>query len=290
LPKFPLGKESKTTMTPDSYPSPRVGPNMTFAKLIVTLFKSPPNEPILLYKSEPQRLYFVILWCITITVTVYALNMTEMIEESAWTIYQKNENDLPFMHNLMQFVLRTGLNLGVLGIAAGFIYALMRARSRLVRTMHFVSRGSDDEPIIRISTNPRLPFNTKNQPIPVYDIPLSDLTFGKNAVAWTGNGFYGTADKASFFMMIHQKGVRFPFIVDRAGWFWGDGRVWDVIFGKKAVNEAEKGITYQKKWDIARQEREKNIEKKKLEVGNNWRSKEFLKLVKDDFETAKRFV
>lgn len=114
--------------------------------------------------------------------------------------------------------------------------------TRIIRRMYYYPATKDLEPYIRFVVHPLLP----RQASPVITLPLSEIdrgrNIGKNKV-WTGDGLYGTASRSQFMIFLFEKGKRIPWVVDRQGWFWGDGRVWDVLFGKETAEEAEKGLS-----------------------------------------------
>ena len=62
-------------------------------------------------------------------------------------------------------------------------------------------------------------------------------------------------------------------IVDRKGFFWSDGRVFDYLFGKETLQEAEAGIPYDKQFGIINQEVKKKKQQLREKHGVLWRYK-----------------
>ena len=70
--------------------------------------------------------------------------------------------------------------------------------------------------------------------------------------------------------MLFEKGKLFPWIVDCNGWFWGDGRVYDVLFGKEPVEQAELGLSYDTMLKIKEKQKNQVAFNLKQELGPAW--------------------
>lgn len=274
LPKFSLHKDVAPTLLPKP-DTPRVGPGMTFPQLMDRFRHF--QGPELLYMAESHRLYFMACFALAF---ITAYNMFDLVDQVVPVMIKSyDDNDLEGtpIENLGQLVKRFGL-VGVLAccyLVAGLTFATIP--SRLVRRMEYIP-GSPD--VIRMVTHPWIP----GRPSPVVSVPVANLSIGKRTKVWTGEGFYGTLSKSSFFFFVWEKGRRLPWIVDRSGWFWGDGRVYDVVLGKEPVLLAEKGISY----DDALRHQMAVAEKKKAELrrelGPAWRYKAMGQLMKEDID------
>ncbi|KAK9460275.1 uncharacterized protein V1516DRAFT_625391 [Lipomyces oligophaga] len=264
VPQWPLSKESFPTLQLHLIRTPRVSKNLTFRQLMTLLEKSPVPE-VLLYQAEPHRLLFIICYSFAFVFTVYGIMFLDWALEESWLIYKENYDDLPTVHNLA-FMLARGLSaLAIFAVPTLIVVTALMFPTRLIRRLYFYPvTTTSKEPLIRFVVYPLIPRTSS----PVITLPLSQLDRGKNwgkTKVWTADGLYGTASRSQFFVFLFEKGSRIPWIVDRQGWFWGDGRVWDVLFGKESVAEAEKGLSGD---DYIRMEQERRkfikAEKKKL--------------------------
>ncbi|KAJ8098337.1 hypothetical protein POJ06DRAFT_259212 [Lipomyces tetrasporus] len=146
------------------------------------------------------------------------------------------------MHNLVWLGVRSLVSLAIFAIPAAAAYAFIMMPTRLIRRMYYLPARRTAEAHVKFVVHPLIPRTAS----PVNTVPVSQLDRGKNpgkTKVWTGDGLYGTASRSQFMVFLFEKGKRIPWIVDRQGWFWGDGRVWDVLFGKECIEEAEKGLS-----------------------------------------------
>lgn len=87
------------------------------------------------------------------------------------------------------------------------------------------------------------------------------------------------------FVLLFEKGKFTPWIVDRSGWFWGDGRVWDVLF-ERSLLTAELGLSYDDMLKIREKEANKISRNLKQELGPAWKLKAMANLMKEDLQSA----
>lgn len=273
LPKFSLHKDAAPTLLPKP-DTPRVGPNMTFPQLMERFRHF--QGPELLYMAESHRLYFMACFALAFICSYNVFDLGDQVVPLMIKSYEENDLEGTPIENLGQLVKRFGLVGLMCGVylVAGLIFATIP--SRLVRRIEYVP-GVE---VIKMVTHPLIPGRAS----PVVSVPMANLSIGKRTKIWTGEGFYGTTSKSSFFFFVWEKGRRLPWIVDRSGWFWGDGRVYDVILGKEPVLLAEKGISY----DDALRHQMAVAEKKKAELrrelGPAWRYKAMGQLMKEDVQ------
>lgn len=272
VPKFPFHKDIAPTLIPKA-DTPRVSKILSFKQLVTMLRSS--TKPELLYMAESHRLYF--LTSIALTVIV-CYNLFDLLDRSIRSLvkeYKENPKDLDSRENTIEAVQRgalIGLMAGVYGLAA-FIFATFP--TRLVRRLEYVPGPKE---YLRIVAHPWFP----GKPSPVYTVPVENLTIGKRTKVWTGDGFYGTAHRSSFFFFMFEKGRKLPWIVDRNGWFWGDGRVYDVLLGKELVDVAEKGLSYDQMLKLEQHYKKRQEAELRRELGPAWRLKSMGKLMQED--------
>ncbi|KAK9322121.1 hypothetical protein V1517DRAFT_324404 [Lipomyces orientalis] len=241
VPKWPLSKESFPTLPLHLIRTPRVGPNLSFRELIIMLETSKESE-VLLYQAEPHRLYFIVLYSLAFVFAVYGLIFIDWALRESYDIYINNYDDLPPVHNLVWLGIRSLVSLAIFAIPAVAAYAFIMMPTRIIRRMHYLPARRSSEAHVKFVVHPLIPRTAS----PVITVPVSQLDRGKNpgkTKVWTGDGLYGTASRSQFMVFLFEKGKRIPWIVDRQGWFWGDGRVWDILFGKESIEEAERGLS-----------------------------------------------
>jgi hypothetical protein len=272
IPKFPFHKDVAPTIIPKA-DTPRVSKNLSFKQLMIKLKFS--TAPELIYMAESHRLYFLTSVALTFIVSYNLFDLLDRSVRSLIKEYQENEQDLSPRENNIKTIKRGGLialMASVYGVAA-FVFATFP--TRLVRRIEYVPGPQE---FIRMVTHPWFP----GRPSPVLTIPLENLRVGQRSKVWTGAGFYGTAHKSSFFFFIFEKGRLAPWIVDRNGWFWGDGRVYDVLFGKEPIEVAERGLSYDDRLRIQQNEASKRKVELRRELGPAWRAKAMGNLMKED--------
>lgn len=290
LPKFPFGKEAQPTIIPKPN-SPRVSKTLSFRKLMTILKNS--KEPELLYMAESHRLWIVSCFALSFIVCYNIFDLLDRTVPAAYEMYMKNEEDLPPVRNLVKTLGNMGMVLAIAGVytLAAFFFAMIP--TRLVRRLYYLPATGVAKPgtvapqnvgreHIQLITHPFLP----GRPSPVITLPLEDVSIGKTSKVWTGQGFYGTAQRTQFMFLLFEKGKFFPWIVDRSGWFWGDGRVWDVLFGKEPVDQAELGLSYDDMLKIQQKQLKQATFNLKQELGPAWKLKAMAKLMKEDLQNA----
>lgn len=284
IPKFPLGKETVPTLLPRPG-VPQVGPKYTFRQVIQILKNK--TEPELIYESEPHRLYFLACFCCAIVFTVYGFVLAEYAWFQANKDYEENVEEKNEVIRKREWVLSLFKNsvFSVVMLAAAGAFA--KFPTRLIRRMHYLPGPVEH---IKFSTYPLIP----GRPTPVFTVPLEHLTRKHTARVWTGKGFYGTADNSLFFFVLKEaingsKKSR-SWVVDRKGFFWSDGRVFDYLFGKESIAEAEAGIPYDEQIGIVNRELKKKRKQLKEEHGFFYKWKLGAKDMKQDIDTATNYV
>ncbi|KAK9456553.1 hypothetical protein V1511DRAFT_494654 [Dipodascopsis uninucleata] len=241
LPKWPLSKETYPTLQLHLIRTPRVSKHLSFRQLMQLLIKSKEPE-VLLYQAEPHRLYFIVVYCLAFVFAVYGLIFLDWALRESWFIYINNLDDLPAVHNFAWFIIRTAVTLALFAVPAACSFGLIMLPTRLIRRLYYIPARNSVEAHVRFVVHPLIPRTAS----PVITLPISMIDRGRNVgktKVWTGEGLYGTASRSQFMIFVFEKGRRIPWIADRQGWFWGDGRVWDVLFGKESIKEAEKGLS-----------------------------------------------
>lgn len=252
MPMFPLTKENVPTLLPRPG-VPRVGPNMSFRQ-VIQMLKNKKNAE-LIYEAEPHRLYFLACFCCALVFAVYGCVLTEFAWFQANKDYEENEQELAEPLRKRQFA-KSLLMYSSLGALALFMaYQIATFPTRLIRRMWYLPGPVEHVQFTSYSLIP-------GRPTPVLTVPLHDLARKHQARVWTGKGFYGTADKSLFFFMLKEVSKKKTWIVDRKGFFWSDGRVFDFLFGKETIAEAEAGIPYDEQIGIVNRE----VRKKKKEL------------------------
>lgn len=284
IPKFPFGRDIAPAIIPKAN-TPRVTKNFSFAQLMETLKNS--RGPELLYMAESHRLYFITSLALTFVACYNLFDLADRSIKGLIQQYEENEEDLPERENVIRVAKRGSLALLFCSIYAltGFLFAAMP--TRLVRRIEYLPGPKEH---IRLVTHPWIPGRLS----PTYTIPIENLRIGKRAKVWTGAGFYGTANRSSYFFFLFEKGHYIPWIVDRNGFFWGDGRVYDVLFGKEPVELAERGLSYDDVIRIQNNETSKKKAELRRQLGPAWQVKMAGKIMKEDAqkirEAARRAV
>ncbi|ANB11883.1 hypothetical protein AWJ20_108 [Sugiyamaella lignohabitans] len=272
VPQFPFGKEVAPTLIPKAN-TPRVTKDFTFRQLVMSLKNA--REPELLYTAESHRLYFLTSVALTFVVSYNLFDLVDRSVKSLIEEYKENPEDLSQRDNQIKAVKRGSLIALMASIYATAAFVFATFPTRLVRRIEYLPGNKE---YLRLVTHPWFP----GKPSPVLTIPLENLSIGKRSKVWTGSGFYGTAHRSSFFFFIFEKDKWFPWIVDRSGWFWGDGRVYDVILGKESIELAEKGLSYDDILRIQQNEASKRKTELRRELGPAWRAKAMGQLMKED--------
>lgn len=275
LPKFPFHKEVSPTIIPKD--TPRVSKTLPFKKLMQILKSS--KEPELLYMAESHRLYLIASFALAFIVCYNIFDLLDRTLPAAYDLWKENEQDLPPVRNFIKSLGNIGLVLIIASVYSAAAYMFMMIPTRLIRRLYYLP-GSKEH--IQFVTHPVLP----GRPSPVITIPLEKVTIGKTSKVWTGQGFYGTAQRTQFMFLLFEKGKFMPWIVDRSGWFWGDGRVYDVLFGKEPVDQAELGISYDDMLKIKQKQKNQVAFNLKQELGPAWKLKAMAGIFKEDVSKA----
>lgn len=276
IPKFPFHKEVSPTIIPKA-DTPRVSKTLPFKKLMQILKAS--KEPELLYMAESHRLYLMASFALAFIVCYNIFDLVERTIPAAYDLWKENDQDLPPVRNLIRSLGNVGLVLLIASVYSAAAYMFIMLPTRLVRRLYYLP-GTKEH--IQFVTHPALP----GRPSPVITVPLENVTIGKTSKVWTGQGFYGTAQRTQFAFLLFEKGKFMPWIVDRSGWFWGDGRVYDVIFGKEPVDQAELGISYDDMLKIKQKQKNQVAFNLKQELGPAWKLKAMTTLLKEDVSKA----
>ena len=281
--RFPTSLKLSNEAIPTLLPRPgvpRASNTMPLKKMLYILKQK--QEPELIYDAEPHKLYFVFCYCFALVFFIYAFNTYSIGSELVIGMYKDNDMSLDNLKLNLQLIMNFGivalLTLGPL--IAGSVFILFP--SRLIRRMWYLPGKIEH---IRFTTHPMIPY----RPSPVITLPLSELSRHQRSRIWTNKGFYGTND-SSFFFFIKEKGKKSPWIMDRKGFFWGDGRVFDVLFGKETIEQAERGEKFDEK--IGKMIKKGKEEEKKLkkELGFGWRYKAQGKLMIEDLNKLKKII
>lgn len=284
IPSFPLQKETVPTLLPRPG-VPQIGnaPGQVSFKKALTILKHK-KAPELIYESEPHRLYFVASFCCAVMFTIYGLVLLEFAWFKASQEYAANENGYDDIRLKREFALTWLLN-SILGvIALGAAYGFGKLPTRLVRRMWYLPGPVEH---VRLSTYPLVP----GRPTPLVTIPLGNLARNNKARVWTGKGFYGTADALMFFFVLKEEGPKTKrWIVDRKGFFWGDGRIMDQLFGRETVAESEAGVPYDAQFALVNAELKKQKQAMKDKYGVFWRLKMGSELVLEDVQKGANYI
>ncbi|ODV83341.1 hypothetical protein CANARDRAFT_30110 [[Candida] arabinofermentans NRRL YB-2248] len=276
-----LEKEAIPTLLPTpTSPAPSSLPLSTLYSIL-----SKKTKPELIYESEPHKLYFLFCSCFALVFFIYAINAVWIGNTLAYELFIENDMKVPQWQNITYYAARvSGIALAgmtLLFLSLGFAFL----PSRLIRRMWYLPGNAEKEAFIRFTTHPMLP----SRPTPVHMVPVSHLRKAKRAKIYTGDGFYGTLD--SFFMFfLFKKGSRYPWVVDRKGFFWADGRVMDLLFSDDSIEAVENSKKIDEQYgDILKLKRE-NAAKMKKELGVGWKTKAKGKLMIEDLGKLKKLI
>lgn len=256
VPKFPLGKENVPTLLPRPG-VPQVGKNLSFRQ-VINILKNKTN-PELIYESEPHRLYFLMSFCFGATLFIYSAVLLEWAVFESNREYHENKEEQNEVIRKREWVLNVAKKsiFGLIALTSAIF--VIKFPTRLVRRMYYLPGPIEH---IKFTTYPLLP----GQSTPVITIPLKNVERKHKARIWTGKGFYGTSDNSFFFFVLRElddKGKTVKnWVIDRKGFFWSDGRIFDYLFGKETIAEAEAGIPYDEQIGIIN--KQVNEKKKQL--------------------------
>lgn len=287
--RFPSSLKFEQEAMPTLLPRPGVPePNKyPLAKLMNALEGK--TEPELIYEAEPHKLWFVFSYCFALVFMMYGINAFSIGYEIALGMYNDNEMGLSDLHKNLQLTLHMVMVtfLSSLPFAAGV--AFIFAPTRLIRRIWYLPRGSqtsarvDGKTFVQFTTHPLLP----NRPTPTYTMEVGEIQKSITTKVYSGKGFYGTND-SSFFFFLRANDSKIPFIVDRKGFFWGDGRVMDMLFSNDSIDKVEQSKKVEVVYaEMIRETKEKELELKK-QYGLGWRQKAQFKLMKEDVQKLKK--
>lgn len=280
IPKFPLGKENVPTLLPRPG-VPRVGPKLTFRQVIQILKNK--KSPELVYEAEPHRLYFLACFCLAIVLTVYGCVLLEFAYFNANKNYRENTEELsePLRKRAFfkDFILYSTMGVATLTAA----YFTLTFPTRLIRRMWYLPGPVEH---IQFSSYSLIP----GRPTPLITVPLLSMVRKDKARVWTGKGFYGTADKSLFFFTLKELTNNKTWIVDRKGFFWSDGRVFDFLFGKETLAEAEAGIPFDEQVGIVNREVNRKKQELRAKHGPFYQFKLGAEEAKNDLKSAGSYV
>lgn len=280
IPMFPLAKENVPTLLPRPG-VPRVGPNMSFRQVIQILKNK--TKPELIYEAEPHRLYFLACFCCSIVFAVYGCVLLEYAWFQAGKDYEENEKELAEPLRKREWAISLA-KWSVLGASMLLMaYHTATFPTRLIRRMWYLPGPVEH---VQFSSYSLIP----GRPTPVITVPLHDMARRYKARVWTGKGFYGTADKAVFFFVLKEASQNKTWIVDRKGFFWSDGRVFDLLFGKETIAEAEAGIPYDEQIGIVNREVRKKKKQLREEHGMFYQWKLGAKEAQSDLKSASSYI
>ncbi|ODQ47797.1 hypothetical protein PICMEDRAFT_26639, partial [Pichia membranifaciens NRRL Y-2026] len=273
--RFPASLNFEKEAVPTLLPRPGVpAPNKyPLARLYDALTKK--TEPELIYEAEPHKLYFVFCYAFAMLFILYGLNAFNIGYGLAWGMYEGNEMKMNETQLTIQLVMHLAIvtTLASMPLLAGLAFIL--APSRLIRRIWYLPPVT----FVRFTTHPLLP----NRPTPVHTFPLGVLQKSITAKVYSGKGFYGTND-SSFFFFLREEGNKIPFIVDRKGFFWGDGRVFDLLFSNDSIEKVESAKKIDEVYgDLIRERKNKEMQMRK-ELGFGWKTKAKAKLMKEDID------
>ncbi|KAH3687314.1 hypothetical protein WICPIJ_001697 [Wickerhamomyces pijperi] len=276
LPSFPL--RSSQTLTP----KPGVPTSATTNLRTMLEILNKKDKPELIYEAEPHKLYFLVCGVMAFIFSVYGLSFTDWGYRAVWKIYLEDDD-------LMMFFGRLGLCSLITGVAMGVVYVSLSLPTRLIRRIWFIpaNKKTGTQPMVKFTSHPLLPGTAT----PVYTMPLENLQRSHRAKVFTRNGIYGTHDRSTFFFLLKESNRKFGYwMVDRNGWFWGDGRVFDVLFGKESLEEAEKGQSHSEKLKEASEKLKEEKKNVKKEYGVMWQEGASGKMLKKDIKDIVEIV
>lgn len=282
VPKFPLGKENVPTLLPRPG-VPRVLKQISFRQVLTVLKNK--RQPELIYESEPHRLYFLLCMCFGLCLLIYGIVLGEWAIFQANKDYEENVEEKNEVLRKREWALDLLKNLIFSAIVLTGAYFVFTFPSRLVRRMYYLPGPVEH---VRFTTYPLVP----GRATPVVTLPLKSLERKHKARVWTGKGFYGTSDASFFFFVLREvqngKTVK-NWVIDRKGFFWSDGRVFDYLFGKESIAESEAGVPYDEQIGIVNRRVQKKKEQLRKELGPFWRFKMQGQMMKDDAKKVGSF-
>lgn len=280
IPKFPLAKENVPTLLPRPG-VPQVGSQYSFRQVLQILKNK--TKPELIYEAEPHRLYFLACLSFAAVLTIYGVVLAEYAWFEANKEYDENEKELNGPLRMREFGFTLLKNSMFAMVMFGAAYLIGSFPTRLIRRMWYLPGPVEH---VQFTSYSLLP----GRPTPVITVPLKNLVRKHQARVWTGKGFYGTADKSMFFFVLKESEAKKSWIVDRKGFFWSDGRVFDYLFGKETVAEAEAGIPYDEQIGIVNREVKKQKQELRAKHGMFYKWKLAGKDMKQDAQKGANYI
>lgn len=211
--------------------------NLTFEKAINVL-KSKRKEE-LIYHIGSQKLYCTACFCFAITFLVYGALLLEYGTYKSNKEYNENTDQLEDVLRKRVWAKTFGfysfLGSTMFGFAVFFIWLPFRQ----IYKIWYVPG-----PIEKIKFQIYSPFLKYRKE---HVTCLKNIRTNPNTNVWTGKGPYGVSDNALFFFNLVEKlenGATKNWKVNRRGFFWYDGRIFDYLFGKKSLLDSKLGILY----------------------------------------------
>lgn len=280
FPKFPLTKEIVPTLLPRPG-VPQVGPKYTFRQVIQILKNK--TKPELIYEAEPHRLYFLGCFCCAVVFTAYGLVLLEYAFFQSNKEYEENELELAEPIRKREWLISLIKYSILSGVMFAAAYGFGTFPTRLIRRMWYLPGPVEH---VQFTSYPLLP----GRPTPVITMPLSNLVRKHTSRVWTGKGFYGTADNSLFFFVLKEADKNKNWIVDRKGFFWSDGRVFDFLFGKESLAAAEAGIPYDEQIGIINRGVQKQRKELRAKHGFFYKWKIQSQDMKNDLKSAASYA
>lgn len=218
----------------------RYGSNSSipFSTKMAALIAKTKPEQIYLYK--PTALLKFGSWSLSVVFLIYGLTFADWSISSSRELYaredsEKKDEETGFWNNpTFLFASRISgsvvLSLIPLTLSAAALYL----PSRVVASIKYIPHGSCQ--LTRRAIISGKPISCKAL--------ISDVVRNQKTRVYTGKGFQGVQDNASFVFFLTNKTRplwdRF-YIVNRSGSFWGqDGRIFDALFGKDSIKSLER--------------------------------------------------
>ncbi|KAH3668570.1 hypothetical protein OGAPHI_002324 [Ogataea philodendri] len=224
-------------------------------------------EPTLIHESRRSRLYTILSLCFGACFLVYGINVFYIGREMSLRIYNENEDELTPVKNKLRYAGHLSLVVVASTLTALCGVGLIMLPSKLVNKMWYLPGAASKAPSVKFTTHSFIPYTAKE-----LQMPITNIKKNRFAKIYTGVGAYGT-DDTLFIFWLKQKGSRIPWLVDRKGYFWGDGRVFDLLFNDVPADPFERAEKIDQTYsEILKKKREEGL-KIKREQSSVWRNK-----------------
>lgn len=184
------------------------------------------QQPQLIYEAQSHNFWFKAAAGICLSMGLFTLSTLDFATSGLISIYQNDNDKLELTKNIAITVGLTSFGAGVLGF-------VMYLPTRLVKRIYL----DNAKQAVKLVHYRFLGLGSQET-----TVPLANLVRTSQRKIFTGSGDYGVTENATFcFILKDNRSSKFSsrFVVDRDGWFWGDGRVFDVLFGKLSYEDAE---------------------------------------------------